>query len=171
MLVGEAFKLQGYQVFETGGGGADGGVDLVLRKGGEKFLVQCKQWKALKVGVTIVRELYGVMAANGAVGGFVVTSGNFTEEAKSFASGRNVSLIDGPVLFKMIKQGQGEVRDRSNDQATKGDTAHPKAVVQPLCPKCSKPMVLRTAKQGSNAGSSFWGCVDYPACRGTRQAN
>ena len=43
-LVGEGFRLQGYQVVETGGGGADGGVDLVLTKpgktGGEKFLVQ-----------------------------------------------------------------------------------------------------------------------------------
>ena len=43
MLVGEAFRLQGYQVVETGGGGADGGVDLVLRKDRETFLVQCKQ--------------------------------------------------------------------------------------------------------------------------------
>ncbi len=28
MLVGEAFRLGGYTVSETGGGGADGGVDL-----------------------------------------------------------------------------------------------------------------------------------------------
>jgi len=171
MLVGESFKLQGYQVFETGGGGADGGVDLVLRKGGEKFLVQCKQWKAFKVGVTVVRELYGVMAANGAVGGFVVTSGTFTEDAKSFASGRNVTLIDGPILFKMIKQAQGEVQGRTSESATQTGTGRPKAVVQPLCPQCSKPMVRRTAKQGTNAGRSFWGCADYPACGGTRQAN
>ena len=70
MLVGESFRLQGYQVTEQGGAGADGGVDLVLRKGSETFLVQCKQWKAFKVGVDVVRELYGVMAANGATGGF-----------------------------------------------------------------------------------------------------
>ena len=43
MLVGEGFRLQGYEVTETGGGGADGGIDLVLRKDREKFLVQCKQ--------------------------------------------------------------------------------------------------------------------------------
>lgn len=88
LLVGEGFRQQGYQVIENGGGGADGGVDLVLRKGGDKFLVQCKQWKAFTVGVTVVRELYGVMAANGAAGGFVVTSGRFTDDAKAFASGR-----------------------------------------------------------------------------------
>ena len=90
-----------------GRGGADGGVDLVLRKGREKFLVQCKQWRAFKVGVAVVRELYGVMAAKGAAGGFVVTSGSFTEEAIEFASGRNVTLVDGPKLFGLIRQAQG----------------------------------------------------------------
>jgi restriction system protein len=37
MLVGEAFRLQGYRVLETGGGGADGGIDLVLTKGNENL--------------------------------------------------------------------------------------------------------------------------------------
>lgn len=45
---------------ETGGGGAEGGVDLVLRRpgknGSEKFFFQCKQWRAFKVGVGVVRE-------------------------------------------------------------------------------------------------------------------
>ena len=102
LLVGEAFRLQGYKVKETGSGGADGGIDLQLTKNGETFLVQCKQWKAFSVGVTVVRELFGVMAAQGAAGGFVVTSGRFTQQAKSFASGRNLQLIDGPRLFDMI---------------------------------------------------------------------
>lgn len=52
------------------GGGADGGVDLVLtrtgKNGGEKFLVQCKRWRAFKVGAEVVRELYALMAAGGA---------------------------------------------------------------------------------------------------------
>jgi restriction system protein len=73
ILGGEAYRLQGYHVKETGGGGADGGIDLALTKGGETFLVQCKQWKALKVGVDVVRELYGVMAARGATGGWTQT--------------------------------------------------------------------------------------------------
>lgn len=36
----------------------------------------------------------------------------------------------------------------------------------PPCPKCSKPMVLRTAKTGKNAGNQFWGCSGYPNCNG-----
>ena len=34
------------------------------------------------IGVTTVRELYGVMAARGAAGGYVVASGQFTAEAR-----------------------------------------------------------------------------------------
>lgn len=174
MLVGEGFRLQGYQVVETGGGGADGGVDLVLGKPGmngrEKFLVQCKQWRAYKVGVDVVRELYGVMAARGATGGFVVTSGRFTEEAISFASGRNVTLVDGPKLRGLLQQARasarGSVPTRPDIQSPAQAEAAP--AVPPTCPLCSKPMVRRTAKRGANAGSEFWGCTGYPACRGTR---
>jgi restriction system protein len=176
MLVGEGFRLQGYQVVETGGGGADGGIDLVLTKpgksGGEKFLVQCKQWRAYKVGVDVVRELYGVMAAKGATGGFVVTSGRFTDEAINFASGRNVTLVDGPKLHALLRQAKVGV-DRTPAQKPAVPVDHspaPSAQTQ-ACPLCAKPMVRRTAKRGASAGSEFWGCTGYPACRGTRPIN
>ena len=38
----------------------------------------------------------------------------------------------------------------------------------PACPQCAKPMCLRTARQGQRAGSQFWGCSQYPECKGTR---
>jgi restriction system protein len=159
-LVGEAFRQRGFSVVERGGGGPDGGIDLVLTKSGEKYLVQCKQWRAYKVGVEVIRELYGVMAAKGAAGGFVVTSGRFTDEATAFASGRNVTLVDGLALHAMI---------RGVSPTPTGESAAP-AVAPPACPVCAKPMVLRTAKRGPNAGQDFWGCTSYPACRGTRSA-
>lgn len=37
------------------------------------------------------------------------------------------------------------------------------------CPKCSSPLALRIAKSGANAGSSFYGCSKYPACRYVRK--
>jgi len=36
----------------------------------------------------------------------------------------------------------------------------------PPCPQCGKPMALRTAKTGMNAGRQFWGCTAYPDCKG-----
>lgn len=59
MLVGEAFRRQGYTVHETGLGGADGGIDLLLKKAGSTTLVQCKQWRSRQVNVNVVREMYG----------------------------------------------------------------------------------------------------------------
>lgn len=178
MLVGEAYRLQGYKVTEMGGSGPDGGIDLVLHKDGEKHLVQCKQWKAFKVGVQVVRELYGVMAAQGAAGGFVVTSGRFTEEATEFASGRNVTLVDGPKLMGMIKaarafigSGAAPVAAPSRAPAEPVNVQPaPAAASEPACPVCSRSMTLRTAKRGANAGGTFWGCTGYPACRGVRNA-
>ena len=173
LLVGEGFRQQGFQVVESGGGGPDGGVDLVLTKpgknGSERLLVQCKQWRAFKVGVDVVRELYGVMAARGAAGGFVVTSGRFTDEAVGFASGRNVTLIDGPKLHGLLRQAKtaadsSPARPLASPPVQRGAAPTQSA----SCPLCSQPMVRRTAKRGANAGSAFWGCTGYPACRGTR---
>jgi len=39
-----------------------------------------------------------------------------------------------------------------------------------VCPKCGSNLVERTARKGSNAGSKFLGCEDYPQCRFTRTA-
>ena len=39
----------------------------------------------------------------------------------------------------------------------------------PNCPKCDRPMVRRTARRGANAGSEFWGCSEFPRCRGIVQ--
>jgi len=39
--------------------------------------------------------------------------------------------------------------------------------VERKCPKCSKPMAKRMAKNGPNAGNEFWGCTGYPMCKGT----
>lgn len=169
ILVGEAFRRNGFQVLETGGNGADGGVDLVLRKNNEKFFVQCKQWKAYKVGVEVVRELYGVMAAHGAVGGFVVTSGRFTDAATEFAQGRNLKLIDGPVLLKLIQHARASRPTAAHAAPpSTGGTEHPNNMVPPACPHCGNGMVQRSAKRGTHAGRPFWGCIAYPSCKGIR---
>lgn len=141
---------------------------MALTKGTEKFLVQCKQWKAYKVGVDVVRELYGVMAATEAVGGFVVTSGRFTDEARKFAEGRNVQLIDGAKLFTMIKQAKQSMAVTPQPTTRKPQMAALKAVAVTSCPLCSSGVVRRTERNGSNSGSEFWGCSTFPKYRGVR---
>lgn len=166
-LVGEGFRLQGYRVVETGGGGADGGVDLALSKDGEMYLVQCKHWRAFRVGVDVVRALYGVMAAKGVAGGFVVSSGRFTDEARGFASGRNIKLIDGAQLRALIQHTKHSHGQRADEDGSGASGRHT-SPTSPSCPICAKTMVRRTAKRGNFAGQEFWGCSAYPTCKGTR---
>jgi len=162
-LVGEAFRHRGFEVTERGGAGPDGGVDLTLARGHERFLVQCKQWRAQQVGVSVVRELYGVMAAERVAGGYVVTSGTYTKDAREFASGRNIELIDGGALNALLRNSQNGAPAPSSARVAANSSANR----TPMCPTCKTPMVMRTAKRGSNVGSSFWGCAQYPKCRQT----
>ena len=157
-LVGEAYRRKGYEVIETGGGGADDGIDLILRRGSEKTVVQCKQWRVYKVGVKPVRELFGVMTAEQAAHAIFVTSGVYTEEAKRFAAGQPLELIDGESLLQLMAFAK-----------TDATSAESKIQTAPVCPQCDAPMVRRTAHRGNNAGRQFWGCPNFPKCTGIRQ--
>jgi len=80
-----------------------------------------------------------------------------------------VSLLDGP-----LPEPDPETCDwcsyRSeisgvSDTSIKGSNAPQSQAVVPNCPKCGDLMQRRTGKFGD-----FWGCVNYPDCRGTRQS-
>lgn len=178
-FVGECFRRQDYFVQETGGGGADGGIDLVLRKGSEKVLVQCKQWRTYQVGVKIVREMYGLMVAEQADRVIIVSVGAYTKDAADFARGKPIELIDGDKLVELRAEQDKEstqytVSNKPVEARASGIDTRRQAAVKsvslptgsPTCPRCNAEMVLRTAKKGANAGGQFWGCSRYPACKG-----
>ena len=154
MMVGEAFRQQGFKVKETPFG-PDGGVDLVLTKNDQKILVQCKHWKTQKVGVKTVRELYGVLVDKGADEVNIVCSGEFTDDAIAFVKDKAIYLIDGNVLSELIHGVQNEEHNPSSSLSAN-------------CPVCGSDMVLRLAKQGANAGNQFFACTMSPRCNGTR---
>lgn len=60
-------------------------------------------------------------------------------------------------------------RERRKNQTDQSDQTDPTDRI-PACPQCGKPMVLRTAKSGKNAGQQFWGCSGYPQCKGVAPA-
>jgi hypothetical protein len=39
---------------------------------------------------------------------------------------------------------------------------------EPRCPTCGAPMVIRVARRGGSQGKRFYGCSNFPTCRGTR---
>jgi restriction system protein len=163
-LVGEAFRRQGFKVTENYQYGADGGIDLSLSRNKQTTLVQCKLWRNRKVGVKIVRELLGVMTAEGAERGLVVISSEFTEEAKQFAHNSNIGLIDGRGLSKFIQKLQNGIDHPPKNSTVTSDKEPSLANIR--CPRCGSEMVLRVAKSGKFAGQRFLGCKRFPHCKG-----
>lgn len=155
-LITEAYKQNGYRINREPVSGSDNGIDIIVSKGGEKSLVQCKQWRARRVGVQVVREMYGILSSSDAGDVHIVSSGNFTNEAKSFAQGKPIKLIYGRELLNLISDAQKTIPENNNISEN-----------EKTCPECGSEMVLRKARRGKNAGDEFWGCVEFPKCRGT----
>lgn len=146
--------------------GADGGIDISLYKDSysqEKVfaIVQCKAWPVKKIGVSLVRELFGVKAAEKVPLSIFVTSGDYTDDAIKFASGKNLNLITGKSLLRLINKLSTDVQENLLKEATFGD------YTTPSCPKCDIKMILRETRKGVNAGNKFWGCRSYPKCKNT----
>lgn len=166
-LVGEAFRRRGYTVEETGLGGADGGIDLILRRNGQRTLVQCKQWRRQKVPVNVVREMFGLLAHHDADAVQIAASGGFTPDAARFAQGKPIELIDGAALLGMIREVQVDRGVGGQTFATIDASPEPIEVAgmaKPTCPRCGGAMVERANRK---TGSKFLGCVAYPKCLGT----
>ncbi len=102
-LTGEAFRRQGYAIEETGLVGADGGIDLILRKSGQITLVQCKQWQNRQVGVKVVREMYGLLVHHKAAAVKIVALGDYTPDAHRFAQDKPIELIHGGELIATVR--------------------------------------------------------------------
>ena len=98
--VSEWFKKQGYTT-EVTQFVADGGVDIIVEKEGQKSYVQCKQYKTEKVPIAVVRELCGVMASDGVSKGYIACLyGLSSEGAYSFARRNNITVIDIDALVE-----------------------------------------------------------------------
>lgn len=165
-LVGEAFRRQGYTVEETGLGGADGGIDLILRKDGRRVLVQCKQWRRRQIPVNVVREMYGLLAHHNADEVKIVCTGTYTRDAANFAQDKPIELIGGEELLRMIREVQAAPTQTARLVESVAPTpAASSAAASPACPKCGKSMVERSNRK---TGQKFWGCSAFPACRGVR---
>jgi len=138
--------------------GADSGIDICLFQSSSNLpaaIVQCKAWKQ-NVGVNLIRELRGVMAAEGVKEGIFVTSGGYTDDAVAFASTNHIDLMDGKAVLAAIRKLSEEQQASLLRLATDGD------YTTPTCASCGVKMVLRTPKSGGS--KPFWGCVNYPKC-------
>jgi restriction system protein len=83
--------------------GADGGIDIKISdSNGKVFAIgQCKSWSK-PIGVGLIRELYGIMAAENVRHGIFLTTSEFSKDAKEFAIGKNLLLIDSDEFISLV---------------------------------------------------------------------
>ena len=161
-VISHFYKLRGFRSKVTRMG-ADGGVDVVLYEEHSQTphtLIQCKSWSQ-KVGVKPIRELFGVMAADGIKNGIFATTSEYTGEARQWAEGKSIQLLSGASIVGMFNGLEIEQIKDLLEVGLSGDFR------TPTCPSCDVKMVERTARKGKSAGSSFWGCRNYPRCKQT----
>lgn len=139
--------------------GADGGVDIWLHSKHSDVprIVQCKHWQSKPVGVKEMREFFGVMASHQLKSGTYVTSSTFSAEAAAFAKANGIHAQDGAALLKLIGQRTPEQQAALLAVAYKGE------YWRPTCASCGTKMIEKPSTK--NEGS-FWGCANYPKCRG-----
>ncbi|WOB08377.1 restriction endonuclease [Piscinibacter gummiphilus] len=165
--VAEGFRHRGYAVSETGGGGGRA-VDMVLTRGQDRFLVDCKPWRTLAVGPAPVRELVALVRSREAAGGFVVSSGEFTDEARQLAESQPVQLIDGKVLRELLNTREEKTQPVVvRREGPFLDTTLPPSAwrlrAQP-CPLCGGAM-----EEAERNGRRVLACVHHPLCEGMRE--
>jgi len=69
------------------------------------------------------------------------------------------------VKLKLQAQGKKVVVEQDKTNHSEANPSSDDYAV-PSCPKCGENMVKRKAGKGSNSGNEFWGCSNFPKCRG-----
>ena len=144
--------------------GADGGIDIKISDStGKVFAIgQCKSWNR-PIGVSLIRELYGIMAADNVRHGIFLTTSEYSNDALAFAEGKNLLLINCEEFVSLVNSLDEISRARLDNLARSGDYQ------VPTCVNCGVKMVKRKASKGKFAGREFWGCLNYPKCKITMQ--
>ena len=96
--VAGAYERQGWQVKRLDGAQAD----FELVRGFHTTLVACKRWKAGRTGVEPLRELDAARRAREAEACVYFAGGEITGQARAFAAQRNIRLLEGAEVAKLV---------------------------------------------------------------------
>jgi restriction system protein len=143
---------------EGTGPGADGGIDFNLyrkEEPGTRFgVIQCKAKSKRQTGVEIARALYGVMHdAPDIKLGVLMSSGVISDDAKRFADGKPIQLIDGVKLLTLLRELPSAESTALLSHVVRDDFR------TPSCVKCEIKMSLRSGHSGyrcGRCGNAFW---------------
>ncbi|MFZ5986395.1 MAG: restriction endonuclease [Bacillota bacterium] len=87
----QVYRKKGYLATVSKAGG-DEGIDIVLEKGGERIIVQCKA-HSKPIGPVVARELYGVMIHFNISKAILASTSGFTEGVYKFVEDKQIELV------------------------------------------------------------------------------
>lgn len=180
----DMFRCLGYTA-EAVGGANDGGIDVVARKDGKKYYIQCKKFMTREVTPHDVRDFLGAITnvSNPAEKGYFITTNKFTLAAERTAEGNpRIELIDGNRLVEYYKMAHGKNLPRAisadeapgarkREEATPAQASAVQEQTEPIqtapsmnCPECGGKLIARKGRYGEFLGSST-----FPNCRYTQK--
>jgi len=144
----------------------DGGIDLVVQKGGIKTAVQAKAWRleyVENVGVEVIRNLAGAIVGqkDKKIGGCVITTNFFTQNALYEAKTNfpHIELIDRYKLLHMVSTLNPKIMAEGVDFVFEEINKH-----MNKCQECGH---VLTGKVNKSNGKAFLACPKSPNCRYT----
>src|SRR5690606_19327708 len=81
-----------------------GDTEYMLERSGEHWLLSCKHGSAFVLGRLTVNELARAIDLKGAAGGFLLTQGRITDDARPVATLQRIELLDGPALWPQLRE-------------------------------------------------------------------
>jgi four helix bundle suffix protein len=93
----------------------------------------------------------------------LINQANFLLD-QQIASAEN-QFVKGGGYSEQLASARLAERNRKKEPSDQSDLSGPADHI-PKCPQCGNSMVLRSVKNGKNAGNQFWGCSKYPECKG-----
>lgn len=102
-LVAQLYRALGHQAACTQAKGDQSVHIIVTAKNGEKWIVQCRQWRGA-IGELVVRDFSALMQREQAQQGALITTATFTPKAREWAKGKPIFLYDGTEFLRAMKR-------------------------------------------------------------------
>jgi restriction system protein len=167
LLVSEVYRRLGFEVEMSIARSTTHEGDLTLFQIDECVIVRCDHLSTGAIGVAEIEAFQRAVAAGGAHSGVYVTSRTFSREARLFARGKQLRLLDAAGLQELIASVTRSGEDLCDIESWLPGFLDAAQIVDPACPACRSSMTLGHS-QGTPSPS--WSCAIFPLCSGEREA-
>ena len=131
-------------------------------------MLQAKRWTT-KVGIGAVQEIVASINYYNADKGIVISNNFFTKNANGLALKNNIELWDRNKLIGIMAKTNGKyiannvVENEAYESNIKKEKEIKEEIKEEICPRCGGKLIVRSGKRGK-----FFGCINFPDCKFTR---